>query len=206
MEEDKINFDIHKMIDSFDWYDFMSRGAHKTSYGIASGEECSNASLLLITNKQYILSYTEGYGQGVHYDAAARIIKDLHGGGYLTKKEAMQSHGCLHNYIWARIIFENGIGAISFMDLANLNSKNYELFCCFYNDYNETIKVLCNRYNFVVRFTYRDENKKLIAIESKSLDELLLFLQNHLQKDIEVIDDKEEIIIGRTIDSRISKR
>lgn len=204
-DDRKVNFDLQKMIDDFDWYDFMAHGATKISYGIASGDEFSNGAILIITNKQYVLSYTEGYGQGNHYDTAYRIMKDLHGGGFMTYREAKRSHGQLHNYIWARSLFENGYGAITFMDLNNLNSKNYEVFYTFYNDYNETIKMICQKYNFVVRFTYRDNENKLVAIESKSLDELLYFLQNHPNKNLDANSNDDEVIIGRSVDNNLIK-
>ena len=198
-ENEYVNFDIHKLINDFDWYDYMSHGAVKTSYGIASGDEYSNGAVLLITNKQYVLSYTEGYGQGVHYYTLYRIIKDLHGGGDMTLEESKKLHILIHNYIWARIIFENGSGYINFTDLNNLNAENYQVFCAFYDDYNETIKAICNKYDFVVRFTYRDEDGKLMAIESKSLDQLLLYLTQNLKQDILINASDDEVIIGREV-------
>ena len=65
----------------------------------------------------------------------------------------------------------------------------------FYDDYNEDIKYVTKNYNFTVSIHYTDEFGKKISKESKSLDELYYYLENNI--DYNKVIEEEKIIIGK---------
>ena len=195
---EEYNFDLTKMIEDFDFLEYIKSNNKKF--------KDYRAGILVITDKQYIISYSRDYGYGDHLPAFSRLFKDLQGGGLLTKRKAEKIFlEGIKKYIIAKIYFgykNNNEGVILFDRLENLNSNNLKLFYEFYNDYSTIIKTICNNNNFVV--AYFDENKKIIT--SKDMDNLLAYVKNKKNKAKTI--DEEEKILGTTInnDLKITKK
>ena len=192
---EEYNFNLKEMIDAFDFLEFIKHNNKNFNEG--------KSGILVITNKQYIISYSRNYGYGNHLPAFARLFKDLQGGGFLTKKgaEKIFLEG-IKKYIIAKIFFgyENtNTGVILFDRLENLNTQNLEVFYEFYNNYNKIIEDICKNYNFEV--AYFDKSKKII--KSKNMDNLLLYIEN--QKKKTNIVNEEESILGITINNKYKK-
>lgn len=184
MKKAAYNFDIKEMISIFDFDNFIKRGKKRIS----------NSAILLITNKQYIISYTANKGKGYHSFAFTRLLKELMGGGSInSSKEAIEIKKMLEKYIHARILFEDNNGAIIFSGLNNLNKYNYNIFLQFYDDYNEVIKNICNKNKFIVGF-YNEADKQFIT--SKDLDKLLFEIEKDPLKESSIEYSPNETIMG----------
>ena len=89
------NFDINEMINSFNFFDFSK--SEKGNY---------RSGVLVITNKQYVLSYTNNYGKGNHFITVARILNDLNGGGKISSDDEYEKvKDKLKDYMLAKITF-----------------------------------------------------------------------------------------------------
>ena len=182
MKEKPYNFDIIKMTNEFDFNTFIEKGKSNNK----------NNAVLIITNKQYVTSYTDNYGEGYHSIALIRMLKEILGGGLISNnKEANQYNKDYKNYIHARMSFENNSGSILFFGLENLNKENYNIFLKFYDDWNETLNHLCKNNKLYIGFM--DEKSKSF-ISSDSLDKLLIYLKKHLDKDKKIVNVEENII------------
>lgn len=194
----RVNFDLAPLIKNFSFYDFCS--AAKSS---------DNGAFLVVTNKQYILGYNAGFGQGAHVYAFARCMKELLGGGEIaSNQEAFRLDNELGTkYLPARIIYEiyedhethqkQSYGYIVFM-FANytknkeINEYQYEQFLKFYEDYSDEIKLVTKKFNFFVKYTCLNEDGTVYTDESKDLDNVLNYIKSHLVK---VDDAYDEIIL-----------
>ena len=74
----------------------------------------------------------------------------------------------------------------------------FRVFEKFYNAYNSDIEYVCNRFRFVVSFSYHNEDGKLIRDESSNLDNYYNYLYSKVDTNKDIYDD--EIIIGKTVD------
>ena len=193
---EEYNFDLNEMIESFDFLDFI-KPSNKRFKDYRAG-------IVVFTDNQYIISYSRDYGYGDHLPAFARLFKDLEGGGLLTKRKAEKTYlEGIKKYVIAKIYFgyeNNSEGVILFDHLKNFNKNSLKFFYDFCNDYNDTIKSICNNTNFQV--AYFDENKKIIA--SKSMNNLLLYIKNK-EKEINLIDGEEDFINIKKNKKRIKK-
>ena len=193
MKEKPYNFDIIKMIDIFNFDDFIKRGKKRIS----------NSAILLITNNQYIISYTQNKGKGYHSFAFTRLLKELNGGGDIsTLEEAIAIKRELDKYVHARILFEKNSGAIIFSGIKNINTDNYNILLKFYDDYNDIIKKIASENGFFVGF-YSNTNKNFIS--SKDLDKLLQYINNNMNITEPESSCDDEIILGNTLDERKHK-
>lgn len=193
MKEKPYNFDIIKMIDEFDFNTFIEKGKNNNK----------NNAVLIITNKQYIASYTDNYGEGYHSIALIRMLKEILGGGLISNnKEANQYNKDYKNYIHARMSFENNSGSILFFGLENLNKENYNIFLKFYDDWNETLNHLCKNNKLYIGFM--DEKSKSF-ISSNNLDILHNYLERHLDKN-KIVSTNNENIIGVSKSFKQKKR
>ena len=187
------NFNINDLISNFTLDDFIGRGKKLGLY--------NNSAVLLITNKQYILSWTKNFGMGFHYEALAQIYKYINEGSLLKNsleefKFERKVSKCMH----AKLFYLNGSGKMIFYGLESLNYKNYKMFLEFYNDYNKILERICNENDFEIAFKDKSTNKIII---SKNLDKLLKYLQNNLDFNVFVPDNNEQIINN---DLKLSKK
>lgn len=199
------NYDIEPLIENFTFYDFI------TTAEKSKEELTDHGAFLIITNNQYIIGYNAGFGVGAHAPAFARAILALNG----KKDQNISGHneasilgGSMDNqYVKARILYEccghneNGrpiySGKIHF-SLIPLGSKitpnQFETFKDFYNDYNDDIKYMSQKYDFSVCFCYKDENGKTQNSITKDLDALYNYLAENI--DYNRIITEETTIIG----------
>ena len=181
------NFDTNELINSFNFDDFILKGS-KAKY--------NNSAVLLITNKQYILSWTSNFGMGFHYSTLAQIYKDIHDGGRIESSiEEFKLENKVSKFMHAKLFFLNNSGAMLFYGLESINYKNYKIFLKFYNDFNETIKKVCMNNDFKISFKDKTINK---YVSSKSLDKVLEYIQKNLDFNKKTIDDSDEKVIGIT--------
>lgn len=180
-EED---FNIKDLITCFSFDDFINKGKTTGLY--------NNSAVLLITNKQYILSWTNNFGMGFHYPALAQIYKYINEGGFVRNSiEELKLEYKVSKYIHAKLFYLNNSGNMIFYGLDSLNYKNYNVFLNFYNNYNDIIKKICEENNFKVAFKDKNINK---FVSSKSLDKLLKYLQENLDYNKVINNDNEQII------------
>ena len=196
---DPYNFDLREMMDAFSFEDLCSNAP--------INEE--NGAVLLITGKQYILSYNAGCGLGPHGACMARIMKDIHGGGRLDQKSSQMlafQGDCKLN---GRILFERGQDEFSHrifyqgfihFDLTKImkyehgfSQDEYDMFMEFYEDHNDEIARCSDKYHLVVNFCYYNEEGKLVKNASGNLDALKGFIESHIVEK-EKKDDDEVII------------
>ena len=202
------NFDLFPLMKDFSFYDFCYE-CRQMDYDLVK----DHGGLLVITDKQYIVTHNSSFGLGTHMGAGARIYKDLHGGGeILTDQEAISLFAkCSNEYVTARFLYEyvgeDGYhrpifqGYIHF-DLIRMG-KNKEItegmfnnFAQFYEDYAEEIKLVNKKYGLVVSFCHRDEKGRTIRDESPNLDNVYNYLKTRVNKNIET--DDNEVIIGKS--------
>lgn len=206
------NFDIFPLIKDFDFYSFIDYAEkHKKTISDYGG-------FIVITPKQYIIGYNSNFGTGSHLSSFARCTKDIYGGGVIGSKNEVDkiSTYCQNQFITGCIMYEcismYGVpecsGYISFdINLNSISLEHFYSFEQFYNDYNQEIKRVINKYGikkFYVQINVRNDSK-LTRIYSDCLDELYIYLK-------EIIDyDKydsfyDEIVIGKENKNKIFKK
>ena len=193
------NFPLKPLITDFSFYDFCE-SAYSPDHG----------AFLVITDKQYVVGYNAGFGEGSHLYAFARVMKDMHGGGDIKdEKEALKLDMDLESqYPFARIIYETyeddsthqtrNVGYITFIFATFGKNKTftplqYEQFMKFYEKYNEEIKFVCKKFNFYVNYTTRGETGSIEHHYSKNLDGVLDYIKNHI---VNKKVDNNEIILN----------
>ncbi len=110
-------------------------------------------------------------------------------------------------FVTARIIYEiydgivnrikKSIGYIYFdFTYKTITRLQYELFLKFYEQYNEEIKYVSQKFNFCVKMAVRDEVGVLEIRQSDSLDQVLEYMKNNF---IDVDDhlSENEIILSK---------
>lgn len=197
------NYDLYSLINDFSFYDLIEKTKNSNSnledYG----------AVIVITNKQYIIGYTAGFGEGTHNSAFARIMKEIIGGGEISNLSDAQvlCEKCKKQYLTARIYYSRMItnygaddsfsGYIEF-DLTNsiVSPEKFEMFKLFYDKYNsELLSLSLKRNKFNVIYYYK-ENDRVIKNETNSLDSLYLYLENHLTNNNDYSFD--EVIVGES--------
>ena len=198
------NYDLTPLIDNFSFYDFITY-AHKNNL-----KDEDYGGFLVITQKQYIVGYNSSFGTGTHLSSFARTMQDLKGGGFISNlSDALYlTTECTDNYLTAVIVYENTLdnmnskpiyrGYINFEVPDRISPKTYKVFEKFYEDFNEDIKYITNKYNtFEVIFNSKDQNGKKKIINSKDLELLKEYLNSIIdenKKDYEI----DESLIGIT--------
>ena len=209
---DSYNFDLSRMIEKFDLYDLCGSASRK--------DVDNNGAAIVITGKQYIVTFNKASGRGTHEGTFARIYKDLHGGGEIVNSnEAWEYYRrCKNEYITGAITYEsvNRIGVISdfsggIVVELGLDSKSdlnrtisprvFESFKAFYNDYNNIVRAVCHRYNFNVLFRFYRNHNTAVDV-SDSLDNLYYYLEKQVNPNI-VDDDEDEFIVGKSVNPQV---
>ena len=205
------NYSIYDSIRDFDFYSFIDYAEkHKrviSDYG----------AFIVITPKQYVIGYNSNFGTGTHFSSFARCTKEMYGGGNIRSQaeaEKIASY-CKNQFITASIMYECirefGIsectGYIAFdINLKSISLEHFHSFEEFYNDYNQEIKRVINKYGinkFFVQINVRNESK-LTRIKSDCLDELYIYLKNIIDYD-KYDSFYDEIIIGKENSRKILK-
>lgn len=196
----KWNFDLQPLITDFNFYDFC-----------CSANSSDHGGFLVITDKQYVVGYNAGFGEGAHVYAFARCMKDMQGGGDINSdKESFALDFTLEKeYLFARIIYEmyedevthqkKHAGYIVFPLADFRNNKNitkgqFEQFLKFYEKYNDEIKYVYKKFNFVVDYT-NYENDRVTHHYANSLDGLRDYLSKHIVD--KKSHDNHEIILNQ---------
>lgn len=185
----RYNFDIKEMINSFSFENLTKND--------------DSAAVLFFTDNQYITSFTEDYGNGLHFCTLARIYQDIHGGGEIPKNyNDLDSidviYDNLKNYFTANIYFVDNEITFYFNRLDNINKYNVNSFLKFYED----ISYIFNKYNILVGF-YDKYNIKVF--NTNNFDEIIRYLKEHIDNDY-IKNDDEEIILGVPTNLKEKKR
>ena len=182
---DEYNFPVDIMEDSSDLLDLL-----KQSKDCEEGIE--NGAVLLITEKQYIMAFNRGMGNGPHDSTIARIFSDITDQkelGFVTimlychKAEASLIHARIYAEKETKMSPVSKILAFSFNREKKISQKEFNSFMDFYNEYAWVIK----RENFKVSF----------AGKSMTIDDIKELLESMIDKDFElssVFTDNETII------------
>lgn len=195
------NYDLYSMIKDFNFTDFLNTDTRNEHGGI-----------IVITNNQYIVGYTEGFGVGSHRVAFARVMKDLNGGGRIQDYNEAKKLAdiCTNNFITARILYDyrgdNEFGTPTYsgtiyFDLPTndtITYEQYKSFEKFYEDYNKELEILIRKYGsnkFNIQFGCIDENGTKAVKIVDSLNEIYNYLETRIDQN-KKIDDKKEIILG----------
>ena len=196
------NYELSPLIENFTFYDFIDEAKKEPPK--------DHGAFLVITNKQYIIGYNAGFGNGTHMSAFARTFKDINGGGIIGIEHdaILLSIKCQKNYLTAKICYEscrnnlyrnpNYKGTITF-ELSSIDYKitkeQFDVFEIFYNDYNEDIKYITKKNDIYVRFSYLDEKGNLIKSKTTDLDELYNYLLNNIDYNKQI--EEETVILGK---------
>lgn len=206
-EGSNINFDLSPLIKNFSFYDFISQVNSK------SNEDYS--AFGVITDKQYIVGYNAGFGNGTHRASYIRTMKDLKGGGSVNNSfdALMLEMECSARYLRMRVLYdkvredENGKsiydGGLIFMLPNFLTYRSFEVFKKFYNDYNDDIKNAIKKSNGSFKIIVND-NFTSDRLVYEDLDGVYKFLEKRVGKgfpsDYDYFDEK---IIGTPIEEYI---
>lgn len=206
------NYDLYPLIENFDFYEFISSAENSKE------DLMEHGAFLVITNRQYIIGYNAGFGFGTHISANARVMKELLGGGFISStKDAIKLNEDIKQFITAKIFYEYMgddkysrpiySGCINFNLCLNNNKitkKQFEVFKMFYNDYNDDLKYVINKYGinkFHIKFCYNEKDNSMKQYISDSLDELYNYLENNIDYSKEVYE--ENIIIGKELSNHL---
>ena len=183
---DEYNFPVDIMDASSDLLDLI-----KQSKECEEGIE--NGAVLLITEKQYIMAYNRGMGNGPHDATIARLYADITDQAELGFLSIMKyCHKAEDTLIHARIYSEketkmsqvNKIFSFSGKREKKITQKEFNSFMDFYNEYAWAIK----RENFKVSF----------AGKTMTIDDIKMLLESMIDRDFELssIFTDNEIIVG----------
>lgn len=195
------NFDITPLIKDFSFIDF-----------IAIEAKTEHSAILVITDNQYVLGYTDSYGIGTHKASIARVMKDITGGGYIRDlSEAKKlERQCTKQFITARIIYDyrgdneygraiyQGAIYFSLPEGNAISIGQFENFKQFYTDYNRELEVLIATYGidkFSIYYEYLDESGTKIRKKTNSLKDVYNNYENCINQNIEP-KIENEVIMG----------
>ena len=161
---------ITEMITSFSFEDLIKIGYR--------------GAILIVTDSQYILSYTDNYGKGAHSIFINKILNNI-----FVNKEKDNSR----KVIKANMYSDNKHLAIYFYGFDNITYNHYKNFMQFYNDNKEILNYISDKYILEVGFYDKFEKKN---INTNSFDEIINFLKAHINKKHIEYNNVNEIIIG----------
>ena len=168
---------ITEMITSFNFKDLIGyRGA-----------------ILIVTDSQYILSYTDNYGKGAHNIYIDKVLNYI-----FVNKEKDSSRKVIKSHMYT----DNKHLYIYFYGFDNITYNQYKNFMQFYNDNEEILSYISNKYILKVGFYDKFENK---YINTNSFDEIINFIKAHINKKHIECDNVNEIIIGIPTRKEIKK-
>lgn len=202
-----------------DLYNTKDKGSYRSDMDLAEGMKdfsfckfCNRAwldtetgSAIVITGKQYIVSYTADLGRGPHAGVFARIMKEFQGGGKIgdDNKEVLRLVRELKDrYIVARIDYSGdedyyhhklGRGIMTFFfGNKSFSPNEYAVFEQFYEKYNEDIKSACELYKLSIDYEYENSDGDIVRLRTKDLDDIRDYIKNHI--DVNKEDYPDEVI------------
>lgn len=146
--QDQYNFELDIMSDSSDLLHLIKQGSR-------CEEGMENGAVLLITEKQYIMSYNRGMGNGPHDSTLARVYANITDHKkldfwtikqYCRKAEAILLHARIYAEKDSSVTKVSKILSFSFNRERRISQKEFNSFMDFYNEYSWVIK----RENFKV--------------------------------------------------------
>ena len=194
----RYDFDLKSLIQDFSFSDLVISSRRNNE---------DNGAFLFVTQKQYIVGYNSGYGNGSHRAIKARIIKDITGGGSINSDiEASRINAQYSShFIFARIAYEcigyneNGRpiydGFIHIMPPPVVTRKMVDSFVRFCEDFKYDIARACAQSGNSISFTYVKQipGKKSVVVKANSMEEICEYL-NSIAID-NMLDDYDEIAI-----------
>jgi hypothetical protein len=194
------NFNILPLIKDFSFTDFLM---------VASKTEHSG--ILVITDNQYILGYTDEYGIGTHRAAAARIMKDISGGGFIRDIPTAKflEHECHRKFITARITYDyrgdNEFGTpifkgaiyFSLPEEHTISLSQFKVFEQFYQDYHRELEMLVRKYGvdkFNIQYEFIDEEGTKFLKKTTSLEEVYTYYESCIDENKPYQQENETII------------
>ncbi len=192
---DEYNFEINVMKDSSDLLRLVQQSDE-------CEEEMQNGAVLLITEKQYIMAFNRGDGNGPHDAALARLftaITDHTKLGYFTimhychKAEGAMLHAKIYSERESKYSGVSKIFSFSFNREKKISQEEFNSFMEFYNEYAWAIK--------------REKFKVSLMGRSMSIDDVKDVLESMVDKDFHMppLFDGEETIIGVETNKEESK-
>lgn len=167
-------------------------------------EEKELGALLVITDKQWILTYNGNYGSGSHNTAMARVYADMTDKAKLNYIDVKTYfHKLEERFLHAKMYIEKytptskvtNILSFSFnRSTKSITQNEYEGFRRFYDEYAELIKLK----NFDVSFMGKTMDIDTVKERLESMIDPYLDLSNLMECD--------EVIIGQRIDDEQDKR
>jgi hypothetical protein len=207
---DSYNFDLKPLIERFSFYDLIQNKFDVSydnpyDYGNTKIKTVNeHGGFLVITDKQYILSYNSEFGSGSHHCSFARCMADLQGGKRISNHEdsIYYKNLCEKEFITARITYEKlgnnqygypvYSGRILFnFGLEPITEGKLKAFEQFYNDHVRELNSVCQRYNFSIEYMCSYYTQK-----DCTLDDVLKFVRYHMDPFAPSISSEDEIIIG----------
>lgn len=184
-------FDAKKMIEAFDMDEFLKE---------RDDLDLSNGAFLIITDKQYILSYNKDYGKGLHLESMANALFEIWG----EKKEEEEIPYIVPSSekenIMASLVNEPGMSYMAFplKYLKRITPNQLALFKKFLDRYNDKF-IRCAKEN-IDSFTIYVE--KDTEEEYHDLTPVYDYLKTIVDENKVV---REENIIGETLLSSKTK-
>lgn len=202
-----------------DLYNTKDKGSYRSDMDLAEGMKdfsfckfCNRAwldtetgSAIVITGKQYIVSYTADFGRGPHAGVFARIMKEFKGGGKIgdNNKEVLSLVRELKDrYINARIDYSGdedyyhhklGRGTMTFyFGNKSFSPNEYAVFEQFYDKYYEDIKSAHELYRLSIDYEYEDSDGEKKVVRTKGLEDIRDYIKNHI--DVNKEDYPDEVI------------
>lgn len=186
---DEYNYDMDLMIKEFDFEDFFK----------PKKDNKINGGILLITDKQIILSKNAFDGLGGHDLSFANLLRQIYNlPNFENNEQMILTARNVRNLINARLVNEKNVGTYIAFFLQNIESISlnaYNLFLEFYNHYNEIIKQISQSYEFsIVGCIIKDDDGiNYREVYSKDLTFVLEYLKHLVNKDM-VINENEIIL------------
>lgn len=186
---DEYNYDMDLMIKEFDFEDFFK----------PKKDNKINGGILLITDKQIILSKNAFDGLGGHDLSFANLLREIYNlPNFENNEQMILTARNVRNLINARLVNEKNVGTYIAFFLQNIESISlnaYNLFLEFYNHYNEIIKQISQSYEFsIVGCIIKDDDGiNYREVYSKDLTFVLEYLKHLVNKDM-VINENEIIL------------
>lgn len=188
----KYNFPLSEMImsDEMDFYRFITNGKKYDT----------NGAFLVITEQQYIIGINAWDGAGSHNYSHARVnlaLKNRNPEALTLQQIAEEALELEKNFIV--IDFEDEISEnnqpIKDMRVSLPRKKitpfEFQTFISFYQDYNEAIKAG----NFPISCKIKNNENSYEWIFLNNIDELLIFLKNNIDENINIKQIENETII-----------
>ena len=204
------NYDILPLIHNFSFTEFLS-----------TAKDTEHGGFLVITNKQYIIGYTAGFGIGTHRATFARVMKEILGGGAITNMQDVRNlaNCCIKNLFTARITYDykgnnkSGLpiysGSLYFKlpQGDTITKEQFEIFKLFYKDYNQELQVLIRKYGiekFNIQYGNIDSSGTKVIKTINSLDEFYNYLATRIDNN-KILNINNETILGTTSNHKIKK-